>query len=296
MRGLALVTAVLLLAGCSDSGGGAGPSTTSTSTTAAPGNGTTLPPTTAGLPLVSLDDDKDLIVSLSGDNAVHRLRVVAFDEFTVESVPTPGQGGGGFGGGGGGTSNFGLALFAADADPARQPPCSEAIEFPAWDGRVRSGSAEFAGSAGVYDLWLWSGGPDTVTLEVNGGGDERNVTATAHNWTAQVLEPTVTKSGPAQTTADFDEVIPVAASALILSRYVPPNGYPQETMDLLVQSGGATCGQGVVVTSGFGTFTTQSLLAAAFVGPGDATVAGRYTTTISPVGDGNADIVALQPR
>lgn len=297
-RGLlvALTLLVVGMAGCAgaeDKGGTT--STSSTSSTVANGS-TTPPPTATGLPIVTADGERDIVVSLTGDNRVHRMRIVAFEGFTLESVGPPGQGGGFGGGGGGGASEFGLALFAPETGPAQQAACSDAGEFPAWDGRTRSGNAEFEGQAGIYDLWVWSGAPTTVTLELNGGGAAQNVTAQPHNWTATVIPPTITKSGPAQTTANFDQSIPVSVAALILGRYVPPSGYPDESMSLIVQSGGATCAEGRTVESGFGAFSTQTLLVSSFVGAGDAVVSGRYTATASPTGEGAGAIVALQPN
>lgn len=292
MRWMPLLV-VLLMAGCSNSPEKADDATSSTSTTAAAGNTTGLAPTAKGPPVISIDGEKDLVVALAGDDTIHRLRVVAFEDFEFSSVAIPGQGGG-FGGGGT-MSPFGLALFAPEASPLQQAPCSDAAPFPAWDGRVRSGDAGFTGPPGIYDLWLWSGGPTAVTLEINGGGDALNVTAQGHNWTTSVTVPTITKSGPAQTTADFDQVLPMASGGMVLARYVPPNGYLEESMELTIQAAGATCGPGMQVTSGFGMFATQTLLAAAFVGPGETTVLGRYSTTVSPTGEPSGTIVSLQP-
>lgn len=292
MRWLPLLVAAFLLAGCSDPA----PNAPAASGTTTGSTGTSTAPLAPSLPVVSLEGEKDVVIALTGDNVVHRVRVVAFEAFEMESVGPPGQGGGfGGGGGGGGASQFGLALFAAEGGPAQQPPCTDAIEFPAWDGRARSGDAGFEGTPGVYDLWVWSGEPTSVTLEVNGGGRAANVTAVKHNWTATVTNPTITKSGPAQTTATFDHPVSVAKAALVIARYVPPNGYPQETMSLTVTSAGATCGEGIEVESGFGTFATQTLLASAFLGPGEAVVSGSYATTVSPTGDGSAAVVVLQP-
>lgn len=304
MRGVVALLVVVLVAGCSDSGGGEGSGTTTTTDSViAPTTGP-LAVTASGLPFVNVAADTDLTVSLAADGTVHRLRLVLFDRLTFDEVFDPDEdddnGGGGFGGNNDDPpKEFGIAVFPVDGDPAKSGPCAEAGKV--WDGRVHTDQVHIELATGLQDLWVWSSGPTKLAIAVSGGGDAKNHTAQAYNWTSTATAPAVTKSGPAQTTGEFTEAVSVVKGALILARFTAPNGYPDEQASLDIALEGAACATGVGSDGGGGGgggngFTGTTLRAAAFVGPGEATVSGVSTSTLSPTGEGTASVVVVAPK
>lgn len=301
MRVSVVLAVACLVAGCSGEGGGG--AQTTTSTTAAVVNTTgPLAVTATGLPYVNVAADTDLTIGLAADGTVHRLRLVLFDRLTFDEVFDPDEedgGGGGFGGNNQAPPReFGIALFPVDGDPARAGPCADAPK--AWDGRVHASEVHIELATGLHDLWLWSNGPTRIALAVSGGGDAKEHAAQAFNWTSEARAPTVTKSGPAQTTVAFEEAVAAPDGALVISRFDTPSGYPDGQASLTVSQGGATCATGAGDDDGGfgggGGFGGSTLRAAAFVGPGDATVSGTFTTTLSPTQDGTAAVVVVTPR
>jgi hypothetical protein len=303
MRVLAagLFVVSLLLAGCSGGEGGGGTASSTTTTTATTTTTGALS-TSTGLPVVAVSGPADISLTLAADSKVQRVRLVAFKDFTLDEVVIPGSDGGG-GGGGGGQNNappkdFGIAIFPADTTPVQQASCKDAADFHAWDGRTDATNPDWDINAGVYDLWAWSSTSTYLTLTADDGGKAQNVTMKSFNWTAAVSAPTVTKSGPAQTTASFEEAIDSTQAALILGEFTPPQGYPDGTSSLAITFGGAEC---VKVTSagggggGFGPFGATTLRAHAFVGKGAAALSGDYSATVSPTGEPAVALVVLKP-
>jgi hypothetical protein len=307
MRGVAVVALAILVAGCSDAGG-AGAGATTTTTTAAFTTTGPLAVTSTGLPFVNVAADTDLTVSLAADGTVHRLRMVLFDRLTLDEVFDPatqdddGNGGGGFGGDNQDPpAAFGIAVFPVDGDPAKSGPCTDAGTGKVWDGRARPGEIHFELAAGLHDLWVWSNGPTTVAIAVSGGGDAKNHTAQAYNWTATATAPTVAKSGPAQSTSQFEETVTVGDGALVMGRFAAPDGYPDETATLDIARDGSSCGAGVTDDdggggSGGGGFGGTILHAAAFVGPGEVKVTGTSAAPLSPLAEGAAAVVVVAPK
>lgn len=306
MRGVVVLALAFVLAGCSDPGGGGGSAANTTTTAMATIATGPLAVTTTGLPFVNVAADTDLTVVVTPDGTVHRLRLVLFDRLTFDEVFDPDEedegGGGGFGGNDDPPPPFGFAIFPVDGDPATAGPCTDVSGGKVWDGRVHTGEIHMELATGLHDLWVWSSGPTKVAIAVSGGGNAKEHTAQAYNWTSQALTPTVTKSGPAQTTAGFAEPISVTEGALVLGRFTAPNGYPEEQATLDIALDGAACATGVGSDGGGGGggggngFSGPTLRAAAFVGPGQATVTGSSTSTLSPTGEGTAALVVVGPK